>query len=410
MQNRTRLWIILTVILISQIAGPMTAAAVPVVTGEAAVLMDPVNGQVLYEKNADEKIYPASTTKIITAIIAIESGNMNDMVTIPQEASLVEGSAIGLQEGEKISLRDLLYALMLNSGNDSAVAIAYHLGGSIDGFAQIMNRKADGLGAVNTHFSNPNGLPDPNHYSTARDMALITRYAMQNPEFREIVATKVMTIERNDPEAQTYLGNHNKMLWNYDGAIGVKTGYTDDAGQCLVTAAARGGRELLAVVMKSEGDNIWTDSTSLLDYGFTGFNTVMLYESGTSAADVPVKYGVSKTAPVVSENVMSYSFPVGSQPEIRHEAVLNEIITAPAKAGSKAGEMAFYAGGIELGRVDLVLQNDVNRKITAKWWFWLLMSAALVLAVFILLCYIDIKRRRLKIQNRRKFYCQDTGL
>lgn len=410
MQNRTCLWVFLTVILIFQIAGPLAAAAVPAVTGETALLMDPVNGQVLYEKNADEKIYPASTTKILTAIIAIESGKMNDIVTIPLEASLVEGSAIGLQEGEKISLRDLLYALMLNSGNDSAVAIAYYLGGSSDGFAQIMNRKAAGLGAVNTHFSNPNGLPDPNHYSTARDMALITRYAMQNPEFREIVATKGMTIERNDPEAQTYLGNHNKMLWNYDGAIGVKTGYTDDAGECLVTAAARGGRELLAVVMKSEGTSIWTDSTSLLDYGFTGFNAFMLYGSGTNVADVPVKYGVSKTAPVVTENVMSYSFPVGSQPEIRQEVVLNEKITAPAKAGIKAGELVFYSGDRELGRVDLVLSNEVSRKLTAKWWFWLLMSAALAVAVFILLCYIDIRRRRLKIQNRRKYYYQDTGL
>jgi D-alanyl-D-alanine carboxypeptidase (penicillin-binding protein 5/6) len=410
MHNRTSLWVLITIILISQIAGPMTAAAVPAVTGETAVLMDPVNGQVLYEKNADEKIYPASTTKILTAIIALESGKMNDMVTIPLEASLVEGSAIGLQEGEKISLRDLLYALMLNSGNDSAVAIAFHLGGSIDGFAQIMNRKAAGLGAVNTHFSNPNGLPESNHYSTARDMALITSYAMQNPEFRDIVATKVMTIERDVPEAQTYLGNHNKMLWNYDGAIGVKTGYTDDAGQCLVTAAARGGRELLAVVMKSEGDNIWTDSTSLLDYGFTGFNTVMLYESGMYAADVPVKYGVSKTAPVVTGNVMSYNFPVGSQPEIRQEVVLNEKITAPAKAGSKAGELVLYSGDKELGRVALVLSSEVSRKLTAKLWFWLLMAAILVFAVFILLCFLDIRRRRLVIKNRRKNYCVQTGI
>jgi D-alanyl-D-alanine carboxypeptidase (penicillin-binding protein 5/6) len=410
MQNRTYLWVFLTVILISQIAGPLAASAAPAVTGQAALLMDPVNGQVLYEKNADERIYPASTTKILTAIIAIESGKMDEKVTIPLEASLVEGSAIGLQEGERIPLGDLLYALMLNSGNDSAVAIAYHLGGSIDGFTGIMNKKAAAIGAVNTHFNNPNGLPDSSHYSTARDMALIARYAMQNPEFRDIVATKVKNIERNDPEAQTYLGNHNKMLWNYDGAIGIKTGYTDDAGQCLVTAAARGGRELLAVVMKSEGANIWTDSTSLLDYGFNDFHAVVLSEAGIFAADAPVKYGVPKTAPVVTGNIMSYSFPVGSHPEIRQEVMLDKKITAPASAGSIAGELVFFAGGMELGRVDLVLQNDVKRMITAKWWFWLLMSAVLAVAVFILLCYIDIRRRRLKIKNRRKYYYQDTGL
>ena len=410
MRNRICFLVLMTIILISQLAGPMAAAGAPAVIGGAALLMDPVNGQVLYEKNADEKIYPASTTKILTAIIAIESGKMNYLVTFPLEASLVEGSAIGLQDGERIPLGDLLYALMLNSGNDSAVAIAYHLGGSIDGFAQIMNKKAAAIGAVNTHFSNPNGLPDPNHYSTARDMARITRYAMQNPEFRDIVATKVKTIGRDDPEAQTYLGNHNKMLWNYDGAIGVKTGYTDDAGQCLVTAAVRSDRELLAVVMKSEGNNIWSDSTSLLDYGFKDFRRVVLSEAGIFAADAPVKYGVSETVPVVTGNMMSYSFPVGSQPEIRQEVVLNKKITAPAKAGSIAGELAFYAGGLELGRVDLVLQDDIKRKITAKWWFWLLMSAALAAAVFILLCYIDIRRRRLKIQNRKKYYYQDTSL
>jgi D-alanyl-D-alanine carboxypeptidase (penicillin-binding protein 5/6) len=404
MQNKIYFWVFLTIILLSQIAGPLAAAAAPAVIGEAAVLLDPVNGQLLFEKNAKEKIYPASTTKILTAIIALESGKMRDLVTIPLEASLVEGSAIGLQEGERIILEDLIYALMLNSGNDSAVAIAYHIGGSVEGFIQMMNRKAAAIGAADTHFNNPNGLPDPDHYSTALDMAKIARYAMQNPEFRKIVATKVKTIERDDPEAQTYLGNHNKMLWNYDGAIGIKTGYTDDAGQCLVTAAVREGRELLAVVMKSEGNNIWTDSASLLDYGFTGFNTVMLYEPGAYAADVPVKYGVSKTAPVITGNIITYSFTVGSQPVIRQEFLPNEKITAPARAGSKAGEMVLYSGDIELGRVDLVLQGDIKRKLTAKWWFWLLMFVLLLAAVFILLCYLDIKRRRLVMKKRRKNY------
>jgi D-alanyl-D-alanine carboxypeptidase (penicillin-binding protein 5/6) len=404
MQFKTGLWVSLTILSVFLIAGSMNAAAAPAVTGEAAVLMDFTNGQILFEKNPDQRMYPASTTKILTAIIALESGRINDMVTIPLEASIVEGSAIGLQEGEQISLGDLIYALMLNSGNDSAIAIACHLGGSVDGFAQVMNKKAAQIGAVNTHFNNPNGLPDPSHYSTVRDMALITRYAMSNSEFRDIVATKVMTIKRNDPEAQTYLGNHNKMLWNYDGAIGVKTGYTDDAGQCLVTAAVRDDRELIAVVMKSEGTNIWSDSTALLDYGFTEFKTVSLTEAGKYAADVPVKYGVLETAPVVTGKIMTYNIPVNGQPEISREALLDENIKAPAKAGSKAGELVFYAGGGELGRVDLVLQDDVKRKATAQWWFWLLIFAAIALAVLLFLCYIDIRRRRLFMQNRKKYY------
>lgn len=199
---------------------PASAATVPDITGEAAVLMDSSSGQLLFAKNPDQRMYPASTTKIITAIIALESGRINDIVTIPLEACNVEGSAVGLQEGEQITLNDLIYALMLNSGNDCAVAIACHLGGSVDGFVQQMNKKAYEVGAVNTHFNNPNGLPEPNHYSTARDMALIAGYAMKNDNFRDIVSTKTQTIERSDPEAQVYLCNSNKMLWNYDGCRG----------------------------------------------------------------------------------------------------------------------------------------------------------------------------------------------
>lgn len=405
MRFKTVLWVSMTILSILLIAGPMTAAAAaPAVTGEAAVLMDFTNGQLLFEKNSEARMYPASTTKILTAIIALESGRNNDNVTIPLEASIVEGSAIGLQEGEQISLGDLIYALMLNSGNDSAVAIACHLGGSVDGFVRMMNKKAAEIGAVNTHFNNPNGLPDPDHYSTARDMALITRYAMSNAQFRDIVATKIQIINRNDPEAQTFLGNHNKMLWNYDGAIGVKTGYTDDAGQCLVTAAVRDGRELISVVMKSEGTNIWSDSTSLLDYGFTEFKTVTLAEAGKYAADIQVKHGVLEKAPVITAGILKYNFPVGGQPEITSDAVLNEKIKAPAKAGSKAGELFFYTDGEELGRVDLVLRDDVERKTTSQWWFWLLIAAAFALAVFLFLCYNDIRRRRLIIKNRRKYY------
>ncbi|MFX4261401.1 D-alanyl-D-alanine carboxypeptidase family protein [Pelotomaculum propionicicum] len=405
MRFKTGLWVTLTILSLLMAIFPVPAsAAAPAVTGEAAVLMDFTNGQVLFEKNPEQRMYPASTTKIITAIIALESGKINDMVTIPLEASIVEGSAIGLQEGEQISLGDLIYALMLNSGNDSAIAIACHLGGSVEGFVKMMNKKAAEIGAVNTHFNNSNGLPDPDHYSTARDMALIARYAMRNAQFRDIVATKIQVIKRNDPEAQTFLGNHNKMLWNYDGAIGVKTGYTDDAGQCLVTAAVRDGRELISVVMKSEGTNIWSDSSALLDYGFTDFKTVTLAEAGKHITDIPLKFGVLENTPVVTAGAMKYNVPLTGQTEITSKAVLNENLKAPAKAGIKAGELAFYADGRELGRVDLVLRDDAVRKTTAQWWFWLLIFAAVALAVFLLLCYNDIRRRRLIIQNRRKYY------
>jgi D-alanyl-D-alanine carboxypeptidase (penicillin-binding protein 5/6) len=288
MQIKTGLCIILALIVMLLFQNPLPAAAAPEIVGEAAALIDDRNGQFLYEKNPSERLYPASTTKILTAVIALENGKLGDRVTIPAEACNVEGSAVGLNEGEQMSLEDLLYALLLNSGNDTAIAIAIHTAGSVDKFTDLMNKKAAELGAVNSHFNNPNGLPDPNHYSTAHDMALISYYAMQNPEFRKIVATKIRTIERSDPTAQTYLENHNRLLWNYEGTIGLKTGYTEEAGQCLVSAANRNGRELLAVVMKTEGSNIWTDSTALLDYGFDAYNNVSLIEAGKNIGEVPV--------------------------------------------------------------------------------------------------------------------------
>lgn len=403
MLKRISLWVCLAAILLVTTVFPAAAAA-PVITGEAAVLIDSKNGQLLFEKNAAVRVYPASTTKILTGIIALESGRTGEMVTIPKEASDVEGSAIGLQEGEQISLEDLIYALMLNSGNDSAVAIACHLGGSVTGFVQLMNKRAVELGAVNTHFNNPNGLPDSNHYSSARDMALITRYAMQNPEFREIVSTKIKTITRSDPNAQTYLDNHNKLLWNYEGAIGVKTGYTEEARQCLVSAAAKQGRELIAVVMKSEGTDIWTDSTKLLDYGFTEFNQATLVEAGKFVTDAPVRYGVSKTAHAQTGSSLAYDFPSTDKPQISQEIILLNKIVAPVPAGKKLGEIAFFAGGQELGRVDLVAQQEIKRKTLAKWWFWLMLLAALGTAAAIALYQTKQRRRRWEMYNKRKYY------
>ncbi len=380
------------------------AAAGAEITGEAAVLVDCRNGQVLYEKNPHKKMYPASTTKTLTAIIAIESGRMSDMVTVPCEACNVEGSAIGLQEGERISLGDLVYALLLNSGNDSAVAIAWHLGGSVEGFARQMNKKAVELGALNTHFCNPHGLPDPHHYTTAYDMALIARYAMQNPEFKKIVSTRVKTIYRSIPEAQTYLGNSNRLLWNYDGAIGVKTGYTVDAGQCLVSAAVREGRELIAVVLKSEGAAIWSDSMGLLDHGFNDFYLLSLVDSGKFITDVQVNYGKQKTVPVQVNRSLSYNFSRNEPARVKQEIMLDEKITAPIKAGNKIGELVFFSGGKELGRADLLAGQDVKRNMLAQWGPWLLPVLGLFTIMASVRRYNYARRRRWAMYNNRKKY------
>ncbi|MCL6638321.1 MAG: D-alanyl-D-alanine carboxypeptidase [Firmicutes bacterium] len=361
----------------------------PEVVGRAAVLIDGETGQVLYEKNAHQRMYPASTTKTLTAIIALEKGKLTDMVVIPEEAAYAEGSSIGLKPGEKVSLEDLLYALMLNSGNDSAIAIADHIGGSVDGFVRMMNQKAAELGAVDSHFKNPNGLPDDDHYTTAYDLSLITRYAMQNDEFRRIVSTLTRDIRREDPEAQTFLLNHNKLLWRYEGATGVKTGYTVLANQCLASAAKRGDRELIAVVLGSEGENIWSDSTSLLDYGFGQFNRINFIDKGKYVDEVAARFGEEKVI-VQAAGSFSYCFPAGRMPELHQEAVYKIPVIAPVEAGEKMGQMIYYAGGREIGRVDLIAQKPVKRKwytYTALW----VAGAALLLTV--LLMYGGYQRR-----------------
>lgn len=384
-------------------AKPVWAAAEPAIIGEAGVLMNYKNGQLLYEKNPHSRVYPASTTKILTAVVVMENASLNEMVVIPPEACNIEGSATGLQPGEVISLEDLIYALLLNSGNDTALALAIHVGGSTENFVRMMNKKAFELRAVNSHFNNPNGLPDPDHYSTAFDLALITRYAMQKPEFRKIVSTKVQIIHRDYPDAQTYLENHNRLLWTYEGAIGVKTGYTDEARQCLVSAADRNGRELIAVVMKSEGMNIWYDTKALLDYGFNQYVSVSLVEAGKFVGQVPVKFGVSDSVPIQTGWSAVYDFPSGQIPEITQEIVINENITAPVQAGEKLGQLIFKSGDLELGGVDLVAQQEVKRKILAQWWPWFLLVGFLYVIIAIMRYHRRARRKRLFAQ-RNKYY------
>lgn len=240
------------------------------VSAGQAILIDGDTGKVLYEKYADEKAYPASTTKIMTALITIEVLEKNDSplyqkVEIPQIAQGVEGSSIYLKAGEKISIEDLLYGLMLVSGNDSAVALAEIIGGSQENFVRMMNKKAEELGCSNTHFANPNGLFDENHYTTVRDMAIITREAMKNKTFRKIVSTANWTADREASDYVTF-HNKNKTIYEYEGGTGVKIGYTQSSGRTLVASAKRGKKTMICVVMSAP--DWFNDAYRLMDYGF----------------------------------------------------------------------------------------------------------------------------------------------
>ena len=237
--------------------------------GKAGILIEATSGRVLYQKNAYEKLPMASTTKIATALTVLNHADLDEVVTIDKMAVGIEGSSIYLREGEKLTVRELLYGLMLRSGNDSAVALALHVGGSVDCFVDLMNKMAKSVGANDTHFVNPHGLHDENHYTTAYDLALITSSAMQNQDFCKIVGSKSATISNDGYQYKRALTNKNKLLFNMDGANGVKTGYTKKAGRCFVGSAYKDGMQLIAVVLNCSP--MFENVQSMLEFGFSRY-------------------------------------------------------------------------------------------------------------------------------------------
>jgi D-alanyl-D-alanine carboxypeptidase (penicillin-binding protein 5/6) len=249
---------------------------------KAAVLMEMQTGKILWAKNKDLPRPPASTAKILTAFVTIDGARLKEIVTVTVAATTNKSSAVSLQGGEQLAVQDLLYALLLQSSNDAALALASHVGGSTPKFVQLMNQKARSLGALHSHFLNPTGLPQRGQVTTARDLAVITKAALANPEFRQIVATK--SYPWKSLKWEGVLENSNELLKSYDGAIGVKTGNTREAGHCLVAAAQRGDETLIAVVLGSQEKAVWQDAKNLLDYGFKSLVPVT-----SSSKSLPVR-------------------------------------------------------------------------------------------------------------------------
>lgn len=264
---------------------------VPQVRGEGAYLIDVTTGQTLFEKNPDELLAPASTTKIMTGLLAIEHGNLDDTVTASSTMlnnKLVYGTQIYLVPGEKMLLRDYLYALFLNSANDAAVAIAEHIGSSLPNFVSMMNERAAEIGAARTHFVNPSGLTETGHVTSAHDLALIARVAYQNPMFAEYVRTKSHTISRSRSDVPILMVNENKLLWKDSAVDGIKTGYTAAAENCLVASVTRDGRQLIGVILKSPGREIYTDMQDMFEYGFTQTKNAVYKPAGTVISTITV--------------------------------------------------------------------------------------------------------------------------
>ena len=329
-------------------------------SAEKAILLDANTGRVLYEKNADQQSLIASTTKIMTALIVCEQCNVLDRMQIPREAVGIEGSSMYLQEGEVLTVQELLYGLMLHSGNDAAVALAIYCGGTVEGFAELMNDKARILGLSGTHFTNPNGLDAPDHYSTARDLAVLAAYAMENPIFYKTVSAKTVTVGSRS------LRNHNKLLWQVEGADGVKTGYTRAAGRILVSSATRQGRRLIAVTINAPDD--WNDHRALLDSGFRNYREQRLVSAGDVLGRVEIAGGQTASVELIAAEDFDYAFGDGERVEVKVPGP--GFVYAPVAKGADAGVAHICIDGSSIGTVPLVYGETIESIPEEKKSFW----------------------------------------
>ena len=326
------------------------AAGAPSLSAQSAILVDCETGRVLYAKNADEPRAIASITKLLTALVAVEcQPDVSQTVTIRAEWTGAAGSSLYLKEGDTITLEGLLYGLLLNSGNDAAVAIAGYCAGDVDTFVDWMNQRASDIGMTNSHFVNPNGLSHEDHYSTAADMAKLARVVMDNEILARIVATKSITIDGRS------FTNHNKLLWQYEGCVGMKTGYTDKAGRTLVSCAQRGEQRLIAVTLNDPND--WADHAALFDYGFSVWHRQVLALADRRVSTVPVSGSLRRFVGVITAKDVYY--PLTAQERVTAKIVLPEQVDAPVEGGTIAGRITFYLEEQEIGETYLLYEDDV---------------------------------------------------
>ncbi len=341
---------------------PSVAAEAPEVLAQSAILMDADTGRVLFEQNADEPRLIASTTKIMTALIALERLDMDRTVVIEPAWAAVEGSTMYLEAGREMTVRELLYGLMLASGNDAAVALACIAAGSVEAFADLMNERAGALGCGNTHFENPNGLDSENHYSSARDLAKIAREAIQNEAFCRIVSTPSVTI------GERTFTNHNRLLRECEGVFGVKTGYTEAAGRTLVTCCEREGITLICVTLSDPDD--WRDHAALYDWAY-GEYTLEDVSAIVGRRSLPVIGGEKDSVSVSPAAPLSVLRRAGE--EITASLRLPDFVYASVQAGDEAGSASVYLDGEEIGTVKLVFDGEVEKsepvRKTLRAWF-----------------------------------------
>jgi len=340
-----------------QAYGAVCDKKAPVINALAAVVIETSSGRVLYSKNATEKRSIASTTKIMTAVVALENGAMDDRVLISKKAASIGGSAIGLQAGQEYTLKELLYAMLMASANDAAIAVAEYIGGSVEGFAEMMNKKAESLGAEHSSFVTPHGLDTGNQYSTAYDVAIITRYALKNPVFAEIVSTQEFYIPGHG------LYNTNDLLTDYPGVDGVKTGYTGKAGRCLVTTVQKEDMRLVSVVLGSPTRTARANaSKALLDYAFDNFSMHKLLKAGDIYARVPVVRGIDGNVRLRVAQGVELPLSESEAETLEKREYVPVELNAPVYAGIETGFVEFVINGEVEAHSMLTISDDIRKK------------------------------------------------
>lgn len=332
----------------------------PSIDSGYAVVMDGESGRILYEKNSCTLVPMASTTKIMTAIVALENSKLDEIVIPSKRACSVRGSVVGLKEGQEVTMEELLYGLMLESGNDCAIAIAEHVGKSVEGFACMMDSKAFDIGAFNTCFRTPHGLDANGHFTTAYDLALITRYAFKNDLFAKIVSTKEITFDTDGRRRSFH--NINKMLWIMEGADGVKTGYTGKAGKCLVSSVMRQGRRFICVVLNSR--NRWEDSKKLLDYSFKTYTEEFSIDAGNYNCNIGIETGIKHSTKAGLDGNISVPLSSEEKKDLYYKIILPDSLPAPVYSGQQAGRFVLYSNNAEIYSMPFRILYGVEKSET----------------------------------------------
>lgn len=389
--------------------------ASPDISSPAALLMDTASGKVLYEKNMNEKRYPASLTKVMTAIVVLENCDLSSIATVSYDAvmSLSSGYVTAnLQIGEELTIEQLLYVLMVGSSNDAAIVLAEHVSGSIEAFAELMNQKAEEIGCTSTHFVNPNGVHDENHYSTAYDLALIARYAMNNETFRTLVSTtsyKLPITNKYDREDRVFTTTNSLLIVNnnarednyyYKYATGIKTGFTTPAGNCLIASANKGNLELITVVLgagqTSNGlSQRYLDTKALFDYGYDTYTLREVIKAGNTVQTVSISNATRDTKKldaVIENDVYVLIKQEDKNSALLPEITLNDNLKAPIKKGDIIGSVSYTVEGITYSE-NLLASSDVKKSKT---------FIRLIEIIFVLfLCWLYLKSKQRKKKNRR---------